>query len=189
MTQQQREFGKLRMWGNEVSTECFCDALAHHYHGYDNLIEIVSFAGPSSSVKAMSAALTSKKRIEFRFSEMVGRLACDSVHGYNFHRTQVGRNAYHCLAIARRPGLLTNQDDATLWQALRSEQFTTPLLRHWVPEIRSQLKERDALTKLTCFGCDAAVLDLNTVLVDEIVSEGIKAGRLTFVQKGLSNAG
>lgn len=191
-----REFGKLTMSSSDTNITCRCDAISFVRQSMHNHVVVASFAGPASSVKAIAAALGSgRKKIELRTRACtnIGGYTIlrpeDKEHGYRFYRTQLGRNAYHCLAVSRRHGLLPTIDDATLWRTLKSEDITTPLMRHWVPYIKEQLIEHRLLTRLTSFGCSPAILSATTENLDVIVSVGISSGHLHLQESEFSNAG
>ena len=48
--------------------------------------------------------------------------------------------------------------EEAVWQFLQSDQFTTPLLREWVPWLYSQMKEREVIIELTQSGCQAGIV-------------------------------
>ncbi len=172
-----------------------CDALAHEI----GQIMVCSAAGPHTSVQAVSAALQSTTNLAFSCHHPItmardyktgdvmiynGKPAYMSLRkhyaGYKVYRHKIGFDTWHMLAIARAEGLLTSLSDETLWQALRADKYTTPLLRAWLPHISAKLLESKALVKLPSFGCEAALLRANNDQLDVIVSDGIWKGKLEF---------
>ena len=99
---------------------------------------------------------------------------------YQYHskRVRLGYDTWHCLMISSRPGLLLNDDDETLWLELSGANYTTPLLRSWMPYVRNKLVERNNLQQLKAVGCAPMLLDLQNGQLDKIVSDGIKYGKL-----------
>jgi hypothetical protein len=140
-------------------------------------IEIVSLMGAESAAKAVAAVLHSEGQARFRIEaegvphyQEFGK----DRQGYAVYKHRVSLNHWHFLCISKRPGLLTSRDEASLWRELRSERFTTPLLRCWAPYIVEQLKERHLLERLDGFGCEAGLLTADSDDLDEIVAEGLR---------------
>jgi hypothetical protein len=140
-------------------------------------IPILSVMGAESAAKAIAAILHSEGKARFRID-------ADGIHpyqefdkekeGYCVYKNRVSLNHWHFLCVSKRKGLLTNLDEATVWGELRSERFTTPLLRQWAPYIVGRLKERELLDQLDGFGCEAGLLTADSDDLDEIVTEGLR---------------
>lgn len=143
---------------------------------------IVSAAGPSTSVKSLFAVLASNTKTEIKVSEIPGLNSygyyrrCDE--GYRFYRAPLHRNLYQVLAIAKHPRLIVNLTEETLWQSLRSTEFTTPILRHWVPWLMERMKVDGMLKMLDCYQCNAAILRGESEHLDKLVVEGRDIGAL-----------
>ncbi len=56
-----------------------------------------------------------------------------SLGGYRLDTHRLGFGSVHALFTCRQPGFLPNDSDDALWQELKQERFTTPLLRGWLP--------------------------------------------------------
>ena len=49
--------------------------------------------------------------------------------------------------MAKVPGLILALSEESLWQELRSDRYTTPILRAWVPWLLERLKEDGGLAE------------------------------------------
>jgi hypothetical protein len=56
--------------------------------------------------------------------------------GYRIDAHRLGLGSIHALFTCRQQGFLPNDSDDALWQELKQERFTTPLLRGWLPYAR-----------------------------------------------------
>lgn len=159
-----------------------CDAL-----GLDNdEILLLSVVGPETSVKALIAGLRSARQDQQRidYAARVGGIdrarliACPD--GYRVTRAKLPYGLWHVLCLARRDGFLPVLTEESLWQQLRGEPFTTPLLREWTPWLYRTMKERGLLTELTQRGCQAGLLHADSDALDALVCEGIQKGQLAI---------
>ena len=141
---------------------------------------VASLSGPSTSIKAIAAALACKKFLQLT-PDLEG-LYCWSMSrfdgGYECFRVKLGYYTWHLLALARCPGLIRASSDEALWQTLQAMHFTTPRLREWTPWLRQRLEEEELLLPLNSRGCAAAVLRATTDDLDQLVTEGLQAGKL-----------
>jgi hypothetical protein len=143
---------------------------------------LLSAAGPETSVKALAAVLRSDARVRFYpelespFYRYYGPMRHPA--GYTVQRAKLDSNTWHVLCAARVEGLLPVLSEEALWQELRGERFTTPLLRSWVPWLLQRMLERGGLVWLEQVGCEAGLLLAGTETVDELVAEGINQGHL-----------
>jgi hypothetical protein len=159
-----------------------CDAL-----GLDNdEILLLSVVGPETSVKALIAGLRSARQDQQRidYAARVGGIerarlvACPE--GYRVSRAKLPYGLWHVLCLACRDGFLPVLTEKSLWQQLRGEPFTTPLLREWTPWLYRTMKERGLLTELTQSGCQAGLLHADSEALDALVCEGIQKGHLAI---------
>jgi hypothetical protein len=79
--------------------------------------------------------------------------------------------------LRRRPSCSIEGDDA-LWQELKQERFTTPMLRGWLPYIREQLELKSLLSRCHTFDCTCCVLTATSADLDSIVERGLKYGSI-----------
>jgi hypothetical protein len=176
-----RELGTLALSGGETDFALRCDALACDR---DKRILLLSAAGPETSVKALAAVLRSEAKVRFYpelespFYRYYGPVRHPA--GYTVQRAKLDPNTWHVLCTAKVEGLLPVLSEEALWQELRGERFTTPLLRSWVPWLLQRLLEQGGLVRLEQVGCEAGLLLAGTETVDELVSEGINQGHLRF---------
>jgi hypothetical protein len=142
---------------------------------HDRSIQVVSIMGAESATKAVAAILHSDGKASFRIlaDEFSPYQEFGKDDGYNIFRHRVSLNHWHFLCISKRKGLLTCMDEARVWAELRSERFSTPLLRAWAPYIVAQLTERGLLERLEGFGCEAGMLTADSDGLDQIVTEGL----------------
>ena len=159
-----------------------CDAI-----GLDgDEILLLSVVGPETSVKALTAGLRSsgqdQQRIEYaaRVGGINQARLVPCPDGYRVYRAKLAYGLWHVLCLARRDGFLPVLTEATLWQQLRGEPFTTPLLREWMPWLYRALKERGLLTELTQSGCQAGLLRADNDALDALVVEGVQKGHLAI---------
>jgi hypothetical protein len=146
-------------------------------------LHILSVMGAESAAKAIAAILHSEGKARFRI-DADGINAYQEFdkdkEGYSLYRHRASLNSWHFLCISKRKGLLTSLDEASVWRELRSERFTTPLLRGWAPYIVDELKDRDLLRRLDGFGCDAGLLTAENDDLDEIVTDGLKFQKIVI---------
>ena len=114
---------------------------------------------------------------EGRYSSLGGRMYA-SAEGYAVYTQKLGYGLMHAMFFTRAPGFLKTVTHESLWQELKSERFTTPLLREWIPWIEAELRSDDMLENAYCHGCKCGVLTAGTTQLDNIVKKGIKAGEL-----------
>lgn len=179
-----QRFIHLSMFGKDVAIGVQCEAVAT-----DGIfIHLISAIGPASTIKSIAVGLRHPELARFRCNDtpvtlcnqgLNGQLS-GTTDGYEVHRHFLGMNSWHLLAWSKWKKLLMAGDDETLWQRLRSEEYTTPMLRSWVPEIKKQLLEHNLLRKLDCFGAEAYYLAAKDKNLDEIVSAGVLSGVLKF---------
>jgi hypothetical protein len=176
---EERPLGIVGVSGNEVRHRFVCDALACDPEQH---ITILSVAGPETAVKSLAATLYSDARVKFETDvpPTFGRYSAPTRHpdGYKIHRHRMDFNTWHILAVAKVEGLLPVLSEESLWQELRSDRYTTPLLRSWVPWLMEQLLESRALVQLEQVGCNAGLLRASDDVLDKLVSQGLQQGTL-----------
>jgi hypothetical protein len=159
-----------------------CDAIG--LHGSEILL--LSVIGPETSIKALTAGLRSSSKDQQRidYSAQVANenaahlLRCPT--GYRIYRTKLEYGLWHALCLARRDGFMPVMNEESLWEQLRREPFTTPLLREWVPWLYREMKERGQVVELNQHGCQAGLLLADNEMLDTLVSDGIRQGRLAI---------
>jgi hypothetical protein len=63
-----------------------------------------------------------------------------------------------------------------LWQELKRERFTTPLLRGWLQHVRKEVEIRNLLYRCHTLDCNCSVLSAMSSDLDSIVESGLKNG-------------
>jgi hypothetical protein len=165
--------------GRQTEVSLHCDAMVCE----GGQILLVSAAGPQSAVKALAATLRGDSKVEYLAEVPEGD---GSRHlraerrpgGYRVHRTRLGADTWHVLCVAQVEGLLPVLSEETLWQALRSGRFSTPLLRGWAPWLMGRMLETGLLAGLEQAGCHAGLLRADADALDRLVSEGVRDGHL-----------
>jgi type III restriction/modification enzyme restriction subunit len=159
-----------------------CDAIGLH----EREILLLSVIGPETSVKALTAGLRSsgrdQKRIEYSASVggIEGRDLGRCSDGYRVYRAKLDYDHWHVLFLAKREGFMPVLTDEALWRHLQGEQFTTPLLREWIPWLKTALQRRESVVCLDQSGCQAGIVLAENSDLDELVSQGLKNGSLTI---------
>lgn len=160
-----------------------------HPNCYGDLY-LASGCGTSTAVKAFAATLNSRKHYWMHVANWPGHpkheamMVHPSGHGYTIHRALLGLDQWHVLAITKDPAFLPAATEGRLWQALKSDQFTTPLLRHWVGPLAKRLRARKWLFDARNYRAKGVVLAIPAEKkLDELVSEGVHSGELTLEER------
>jgi hypothetical protein len=80
----------------------------------------------------------------------------------------------HTLFTCRQQGFLPNDSDDALWQELKQERFTTPLLRGWLPCVRKELEIKSLLARCYTLDCTCCILNATSADLDAIVEFGLQ---------------
>ena len=118
-----------------------CDAIGLH----DDEILLLSVVGPETSVKALTAGLRSSGRDQKRidYSAQVGSVSSTNLtkcsDGYRIYRTKLAYGLWHVLCLAKREGFMPVMTEDAVWHHLQGDQFTTPLLREWMPWLNQKM--------------------------------------------------
>jgi hypothetical protein len=162
--------------------ELRCNAIGLH----DNEMLLLSVVGAETAVKALVAGLRAADKAQRRidYSVHVGDVGESYLrrcpNGYRILRSKLPYGLWHILALADRPGFMSVMTEEAVWQHLQDEQFTTPLVREWTPWLYQAMKKKELLVELTQSGCQAGILLADNTALDELVSDGIKAGHLAI---------
>jgi hypothetical protein len=152
----------------------------------NRVLSILSASGNERTICRMRAVLQSNAKVEMRlrgdlphpFSYWNYRPVRHEA-GYQVYRHKLDYDQWHMLAVAKHKGLLPAVSDEAMWQELRSERYTTPLLRAWMPWLREQMVEEGYLHTLHCFQCEASCVNITHDELDDLVSVGIQNGYLS----------
>lgn len=144
----------------------------------------LSVAGHAQHIQAVTAALGDRSLSCCWPSLGVNRwdtAVMPASSGFECRKVKMAYDTWHLVAVSQEPRFLLHESDDALWQLLRSDQFTTPLLQSWAPELRKMLKERSWLKRLDHFGpCQPAYLNAQDEQLDELVSQGLRQRRFTI---------
>ena len=152
-----------------------------------NTMLVCSCVGASQDIKALRAAINSRidghieltpVQLTLGKTSPIVSVALPDAGSYSMYMHRLPYGTVHALAVSRRPGLLLNASPANLWAALKSERFTTPLLRSWLPYLGDELVERELLEDLACLDCSCKFLSVTTKELDSIVEDGLKKGAI-----------
>ena len=173
--------------GKSIHIQARFDKVALHQ---DKLV-FISLVAASQDVKAIRAALaaglqspmwlknvTLSKDGESKVPESV----VPSPTGYRIDAHRLGFGSIHALFTCRQQGFLPNDSDDALWQELKQERFTTPLLRGWLPHIRKELEQKSLLSRCYTLDCTCCVLTATSSDLDAIVEFGLKNSVISIGQ-------
>lgn len=181
--------GSISVTGaGDTSYECDWTRMAIDDYGRIMLIELVA---SSSQLKGFRAALCGGVKVRIMASAGEDGLAkvsrpkdrydyasaprsvipCEG--GYHTYSHRLGYGKIQCVFLSKDPGFMTVVSDETIWNQLRDERFTTPVLREWVPYIRERLEEERLLRYCRCYRCESAMFVADDNRLDHIVSQGI----------------
>jgi hypothetical protein len=154
-----------------------------------NRLFFISLVAFSQDVKALRAAfavgLDSPIRLKNVELERDGETIVPgdvrpTLGGYRLDTHRLGLGSIHALFTCRQPGFLPNDSDDALWQELKQERFTTPLLRGWLPYVRKELELKGLLSRCHTLDCTCCVLTAKSADLDPIVEFGIKNGAIAI---------
>ena len=159
---------------------------------HEDKLVFISLVAFSQDVKAIRAALaaglqspmwiknvTLSKDGESKVPESVA----PSPSGYRIDAHRLGFGSIHALFTCRQQGFLPNDSDDALWQELKQERFTTPLLRGWLPYIRKQLELKSLLARYHTLDCTCCILTAASADLDSIVEFGIKNSSISIQEE------
>jgi hypothetical protein len=167
----------LEFWSKEFSQTIQFDRVA--LAPEDGTLQLLSFIGSASTVKAIFANLVQGEGVTLRFlvSQPLStghfwKLRRDDV-GYAQHRTHLGYHLYHCVLVTKAKGFMPSLTDDALWAEVQRDRFATPVMRHWMPALRDDLIARGRLVRSACIDCDCGVLTCSSEEMDEAVKDGL----------------
>lgn len=186
-------FGRIVVSLKENGSYGQYDRLVHD----GNTLKLVSLVAEPSRIKAMRAMFGSNTGTasikvsgrdgatklssyqDYTRSEPGWMSPCNSGYMLQHHKMQFGN--HHALFISKDPNFLVQLSPDSLWAALSSPRFTTPLLREWMPWVTAQLIKEGLLKECRCFRAVSGVLRMkDSAPLDEIVTKGIQSGELKF---------
>ena len=143
----------------------------------------------SQDIKAIRAALASGLASPMRLKNVtlskdgkskVPESVWPSASGIRIDAHRLGFGSIHALFTCRQQAFLPNDSDDALWQELKQERFTTPLLRGWLPYIRKEMELKNLLARCHTLECTCCVLTATSADLDSIVEFGLKNGLIAI---------
>jgi hypothetical protein len=150
---------------------------------HENRLVFISLVAFSQDVKAIRAAFAAGLDSPMRLKNVtlskndeatVPDNVWPSLGGYQIDAHRLGFGSIHALFICRQQGFLPNDSDDALWQELKQERFTTPLLRGWLPYVRKELEIKNLLSRCHTLECTCCILTATSADLDSIVEFGLK---------------
>lgn len=176
---------KRRRYSNTRTNVTFrCDAAAW----VDRTAYLLSVTGPESSVKALHAALHSEGEVGLSVKCGDNSHWNLSLHegGYRVRRHKIlpAYGLWQVLVMAKEPAFMPALSEESVWQYLKTDKFTTPILREWLPWLMGKMRAERLLQRADGFGCASGLLFVTDEKLESLVTEGVKGGHLTI--RGLS---
>lgn len=97
----------------------------------------------------------------------------------------LGMDTFHLLAINKNDGVMPSRSMDHLWHLLRSDEFTTPIVRDWLPWLHAECIRCGFMVSYDGFGAAdlGAQLTMKDCHLDELVSEGLKLGQIHIPER------
>lgn len=165
--------------GDDFTGEFACNLAALG----ETTVHALSCAGDHTTIRFLHAALREQGSVKFRFAgidDIAPETEFMAHQSYDVRVTHLGYDCWHLLAMDDSGQFLLHNDEETLWSILRSERFTTPLLRSWMPKVQEALLEGGFLKSIVSHGCNASLLLADTSSLDGVVSDGLRRRVLTI---------
>ena len=171
--------------GKSIHIEARFDKVALH----DNRLMFLSLVAFSQDIKAIRAALAAGLTSPMRLrnvtltkqdESLVPRDVWPSLSGYRIDAHRLGFGSIHAVFTCRQQGFLANDSDDALWQELKQERFTTPLLRGWLPYIRKELELKSLLSRCHTLDCKCCLLTAMSADLDSMVESGLTNGLIAI---------
>jgi len=159
---------------------------------HEDRLVFISLVAFSQDVKAIRAALAAAlaspmwlKNVTLSKdgeSKVPGSVS-PSPGGYRIDAHRLGFGSIHALFTCRQQGFLPNDSDDAVWQELKQERFTTPLLRGWLPYVRKELELMNLLAGCHTLDCTCCILTATSTDLDSIVELGLKNGLISIKEE------
>ena len=159
---------------------------------HENRLVFISLVAFSQDVKAIRAAFAAGLDSPMRLKNVtlskddestVPGAVWPSLGGYRIDAHRLGFGSIHALFTCRQQGFLPNDSDDALWQELKQERFTTPLLRGWLPYVRKELELKSLLSRCHTLDCTCCILTATSADLDSIVESGLKNGLISIQEE------
>jgi hypothetical protein len=150
---------------------------------HQNRLVFISLVAFSQDIKAIRAAFAAGLDSPMRLKNVtlwkddestVPGGVWPALGGYRIDAHRLGFGSFHALFTCRQDGFLPNDSDDALWQELKQERFTTPLLRGWLPYVRKELEIKSLLSRCHTLDCTCCILTATSADLDSIVEFGLQ---------------
>ena len=174
--------------GKSIHIQARFDKVAVHQ---DKLV-FISLVAASQDIKAIRAALAAGIAAPMWFKNVtlskdgeskVPESVVPSPSGYRIDAHRLGFGSIHALFTCRQQGFLPNDSDDALWQELKQERFTTPMLKGWLPHMRKELELKSLLSRCYTLDCTCCFLTATSADLDSIVESGLKKGSIAIKEE------
>ena len=174
--------------GESIHIQARFDKVALH----EDKVVFISLVAFSQDIKAIRAALAAglvspmwlkNVTLSKDGESMVPGSVSPSPCGYRIDAHRLGFGSIHALFTCRQQGFLPNDSDDALWQELKQERFTTPLLRGWLPYVRKELEQKSLLARCHTLDCTCCILSGTSADLDSIVETGLKNGLISIQEE------
>jgi hypothetical protein len=171
--------------GKSIHIQARFDKVAVH----DNRLMCISLVAFSQDIKAFRAALAAGLTCPIRLRNVtlnknddsfVPKDVWPSLGGYGIESHRLGFGSIHAVFVCRQQGFLSNDSDEVLWQELKQERFSTPLLKRWQPYIRTELELNSLLSRCYTLDCTCCVLTATSADLDSVVEFELKNGLISI---------
>lgn len=153
----------------------------HTMRRLENSVLCLSGAGPKSSVESVAAMLRSNKPLAIaKWADGKEVSLSECPYGYSVWSTHLDFGQYHLLATSKDPRFLPAVTPDHVYAALRSDRFTTPFLRAWLPQIIDRLVRNHMLLALPGEGMPCGYLRADDDAMDKIVSNLVKRNEVVI---------
>jgi hypothetical protein len=104
--------------------------------------------------------------------------------GYLVQNVRLEYGLYQSMFVSKDPGFMISATDEACWAILKSDQFTTPILREWLPYIKGELTTKGLLSycDVAPHSLECAILEATTADIDAIVSDGLSSKKLLITE-------
>jgi hypothetical protein len=96
---------------------------------------------------------------------------------------RIGFGSIDAIFTCRQQRFLPNDSDDALWQELKQDRFTTPLLRGWLSYVRKELELKSLLARCHTLDCTCCILTATSADMDSIVESGLKNGLISIQEE------
>jgi hypothetical protein len=180
-------------YGRGIKVSAYTDQYA--YDPEDNSLVFISLAGTEQAVKAISSAIVGGQTVSIRRADN-SEIVLDAHPATHFRvlSTKLPGGAVHQLVADTRffgnadeqGRLVVIPQDEDVSKVVYRQALThlaSPLLPEWVPWICGQLKEMDRMREMEGT-LRVAQVSANEATVDQIVSQGLRAGQIRLEEGG-----